>query len=205
MNWLRVLRWLLIRGPEGEGWEGMEEIIIRNWDTRELWSSKPKQGSCTPEFSDLLVSTTSFPSPSPISLILVQNSTIITEYKVKLSRSISPCHNDQVTPSTAYTKSTAYTEYSIHQEYSIHWVQHTPRVQHTPSTAYTEYSIHWIQHPLQIICGPIILMIRNWPQKVARASVVPHCTIHRHQPALCDSWKVKSYCQIPTVASYLND
>jgi len=64
----------------------------------------------------------------PISLFFVHNSNIITEHKVKLSLSISPCHDHELTPSTAYT------------EYSIH------RVQHTPSTAYTEYSIHPVQH-----------------------------------------------------------
>jgi len=43
--------------------------------------------------------------PSPlISPFLVLNSTITSEHKVKLSLSISPCHNHELTPSTAYTK-----------------------------------------------------------------------------------------------------
>jgi len=87
-------------------------------DTR---SSQPNQASHTPDFSYPLVSSTSFSSSSPISLFLVHNSNIITEHKVKLSLSISPCHDHELTPSTAYT------------EYSIH------RVQHTLSTAYTQY------------------------------------------------------------------
>ena len=63
--------------------------------------------------------------PSPlISLFLVLNSTITYEHEVKSSLSISPCHDQKLTPSAAYTK------------YSIHQVQHTPR------TAYTKYSIH---------------------------------------------------------------
>jgi len=81
---------------------------------------------------------------SPSLFSLIHNSTIIAEYNVKSSLSISPCHDHELIPSTAYT------------EYSIHRVQHTPstayteysihRVQHTPSTAYTEYSIHRVQH-----------------------------------------------------------
>jgi len=94
-------------------------------DTR---SSQPNQASRTPDFSYPLVSSTSFPSSSPISLFLVHNPNIITEHKVKLSLSISACHDHELTPSTAYT------------EYSIH------RVQHAPSTACTEYSMHRVQH-----------------------------------------------------------
>jgi len=84
-------------------------------------SFQPNQASRTPDFSYPLVSSKSFSSSSSISLFLVLNSNIITEHKVKLSLSISPCHYHELTPSTAYT------------EYSIH------RVQHTLSTAYTEY------------------------------------------------------------------
>jgi len=99
-----------------------------NTDTR---SSQSNQASRTLDFLYPLVSSTLFSSSSPISLFLVHNSTIIAELKVKSSRSISPCHDHEMTPSTAYTEykhtlSKAYTEYSIH------------RVQHTPSTAYTE-------------------------------------------------------------------
>jgi len=52
----------------------------------------------------------------PISLFLVHNSTIIAEHEVKSSLSISPCHDHELTTSTAYT------------EYSIHRVQHTPKI-----------------------------------------------------------------------------
>jgi len=93
-------------------------------DTR---SSQPTQASRTPDFSNPLVSSTSFSSSSPISPFLVHNSTIIAEPKVKSSLSISPCHHHELTPSTANTK------------YSIH------RVQHTPSTASTQdclFSLH---------------------------------------------------------------
>jgi len=64
----------------------------------------------------------------PPSLFLFHNSTIITEQKVKLSLSIAPCHDYELTMSAGYT------------EYSIDWVQHTP------STAYTEHCIYWVQH-----------------------------------------------------------
>jgi len=87
-------------------------------------SSKPNHASHTPYFSYPLVSPTSFSSSSSISLVLVHNSTIIAEHKVRSLLSISPCHDHELTPSTTYTK------------YNIH------RVQHTLSTAYTEYSIH---------------------------------------------------------------
>jgi len=90
-------------------------------DTR---SSQPNQAGCTPDFSYPLLSSTSFSSSSPIPLFRIHNSSIIPEHKVKSSLSISPCHDHELTPSTAYT------------EYSIH------RVQHTPSIVYTEYSIH---------------------------------------------------------------
>ena len=105
--------------------------------------------------------------PSPlISIFLILNSTITSEHEVESSLSISPCNDQELTPSTAYTKysiyqvqhtpSTAYTEYSIHRvqhtlstaytQYSIH------PVQHTPSTTYTEYSIHRILHHPKIEC-----------------------------------------------------
>jgi len=102
--------------------EGTSPDPVCNYtDTR---SSQPKQAGRSPDFSSPLVSSTSFSSSSPISHFLVHNSTIIEEHEVKLSLSISWCHHDWLTPSTAYTK------YSIHH------------VQHTPSTAHTEYSIH---------------------------------------------------------------
>jgi hypothetical protein len=86
-------------------------------DTR---SSQPNQASHTVDLSYPLVSSKSFSSSSPISLFLVHNSTIIAEHKVKSSLTISPCHDHELTPSTAYI------------EYNIH------RVQHAPSTASTQ-------------------------------------------------------------------
>jgi len=74
----------------------------------------------------------------PISLFLVHNSTIIAEHSVKTLLTISPCHDYQLTPSTAYT------------EYSIH------RVQHTPSTAYTQdclSSLHSYDYLLTLKCS----------------------------------------------------
>jgi len=122
-------------------------------------SSQPDQEGRTPEFSCLHISSTSFSSSSLMSLFLVFNSTIIAEHKVKLSLSISLCHDHELTMSTAYT------------EYSIHSVQHTPctaytvysihRVQHTPCTAYTKHSIHQVQHTPKIVCLPFILMITS--------------------------------------------
>jgi hypothetical protein len=59
-----------------------------------------------------------------MAVFVIHNSTVIAERKVKLSLSISPCHDHELTLSTAYT------EYSIRQ------------VQHTLSTAYTKHIIH---------------------------------------------------------------
>jgi len=172
--------------------EEMGQIIMRNRDLREFRvrvilrspirhvrvcdpecnntntrSSQPNQASRTPDFSYPLVSSTSFLSPSPISLFLIHISTIIAEHKVKSSLSISPWHDHES----------------------------------TPSTAYTEYSIHRVQHPRNIVCLPFILIITSWPLNVTLASGVPPYTINRHQPALYESWRVKSPSHIPTVAS----
>ena len=48
-------------------------------------------------------------------LILIHNSTITWKHEVKSSLSISPCHDQELTPSTVYTK------------FSIHYILHTPR------------------------------------------------------------------------------
>ena len=67
-------------------------------------SYRPNQASRIPDFSYPLVTSTLFLSSSPISLVLVHNSNIITEHKVKLSLSICPCHDHELTPSIAYTE-----------------------------------------------------------------------------------------------------
>jgi len=90
--------------PDTEGTSPDPACTITN-----MRSSQPNQASRNPDVSYLLASTTSFSSSSPISLLLVPNSNIITEHQVKLSLSISPCHDHELTPSTAYT------EYSIHR------------------------------------------------------------------------------------------
>jgi hypothetical protein len=81
----------------------------KNTDTR---SSKPNQVSRTPDFSYPLVSSIFI----PIFIPHLSFSTIIAEYKVMSSLSISPCHDHELTLSTAYT------------EYSIRRVQHTPKI-----------------------------------------------------------------------------
>jgi len=94
-----------------------------NADTRWFQSN---QGGRTPDFSYPLV-ITSFSSSSPIPLFLIHNSTIIAEHKVKSSLSISPCHVQELTPSTAYT------EYSIHARWfvfpSLSWLLVDPWMQ----------------------------------------------------------------------------
>jgi len=84
-------------------------------------SSQSNQAGRTPDCSYPLVSSTWFPSSSPISLVLIHNSTIIAEHKVKSSLSISRCHDHELTPSIEY------------YEYSIHRVQHTSKIVCLPS------------------------------------------------------------------------
>jgi hypothetical protein len=75
--------------------------VCNNTDPRACF---PNHASRTPDFSNLLVFSTSFSSSSPISLFLINISTIIVEHKVKLSFPISTCHDDhELTPSTAST------------------------------------------------------------------------------------------------------
>jgi len=96
--------------------------------------------------------------------------------------------------------STIIAEHIVNSSLSIFsWHDH----ELTPSTAYTEYSIHRVQHPPKIVCLPFILMITSWPLNVASASGVPPYTIDPHQPALHESWKVRSHSHIPMVASWL--
>jgi hypothetical protein len=107
---------------------GTSPNLVSNYS--DMRFSQPNQASCTIDCSFPLVSSTSFSSSSPISLFLVHTSIIITEHKVMSSVSISPCHNPELTLSTAYT------------EYNIHLVQHTL------STVYPQYSIHSVQYIL---------------------------------------------------------
>jgi len=148
------------------------------------------------------------------------------EHNVKSSLSISPCHDHELTLSSAYTEysihqvhftpSTAYTEYNIHRvqhtltttytDYNIQWVQHTPStayteysthpVQHTLSTAYTEYSIH-----PRLFVVPSFSWITSWPMNVPSDTGMHPYTIDRHQLGLHKSAKVKSPCHFPTDAS----
>jgi hypothetical protein len=78
--------------------------------------SQPNQASGTRDISYPLV-VTSCSSSSLISLFLVHNSTIIAEYQVMSSRSMSPYHDRELTPS-----STAYLECSIHR------LQYSPKI-----------------------------------------------------------------------------
>ena len=104
------------------------EIIMRNWDWREfrvqvnlpiqilqvllrIWRVITlMQGLQTPIGQVIPLSSHigSYPpyqiNLNPPFLILVHNSTIITEHKVKSSISISACHDHKLMPSTAYSE-----------------------------------------------------------------------------------------------------
>jgi hypothetical protein len=67
-------------------------------------SFQPNQASHISDFPFPLVWSRLFPSSSTISLFLVHNSNIFTEHKVQLSLCISPCHDHELTLSTAYTE-----------------------------------------------------------------------------------------------------
>jgi len=71
----------------------------------------------------------------PLSLFHVHNFSIIPEQKVKLSLSITPCHDHEFTLSTSYTKSL-----------------------HTPSS-----SVHQLQHLPKLDCLTFILPSTSWP------------------------------------------
>ena len=110
-----------------------------NTDTR---SSQPNQASRNPDLSYPLVSSRSFSSSSLISLFLVHNSTIIAEHKVKSSLSISPWHDHELTPITAYT------EYSIHPRLfvfpSFSWLRVDPWM-HIQLPAYLLTWFPWLR------------------------------------------------------------
>jgi len=77
----------------------------------DMRSSKPNQPTCTPGFSDSLISIQLFPS-WPHALLLAYNSTIITEYQAESSLRISPWYDHE------FTLSIAYMEDSIHSRVS---------------------------------------------------------------------------------------
>jgi hypothetical protein len=100
-------------------------LRCRNTDTS---TSQPSQATHKAHFSHQLVSGTMFSSSSPVSPLFVHHSTILGDYQVKSSFSISRNHDHELTLSTVYIK------YSIRQ------------VQYTLSAAHTEYRIRWVQH-----------------------------------------------------------
>jgi len=103
------------------------DLAYTNTNTRSFQMNKANH---TPAFAYLHVSSTLFPSSSPLSLFPVHNSTIIAEHKVRSSFSISPCHVNQLTPSTSicgvqHSLSTAYTLDSLSSFHS-HEYELTP-------------------------------------------------------------------------------
>jgi len=106
----------------------------------DMRSSQLNQASHTPDDSYLLVFSTLLSSLSPISFFLVHNSTIIVEYEVESSHSISPFNDYQSTWSTTIHLVQAYTE-----------SRHTPSTMTHPVQPFTEYdytpgiTIHGVQ------------------------------------------------------------
>jgi len=121
-----------------------------NNDTR---SSRSNQATHTLDMSHQLVSYTTFSSFTFVTLCLVYNTIIIAEHEIMSSVSISPCHNQELTLSTAYT------EYSIHQRLLVfpsflwlggnRWMYPEHRADlHTWSTANRQLSVRaaWETH-----------------------------------------------------------
>jgi len=86
------------------------DLVCHNTDTR---SSQSNQARRTPHLISTRILHIVLIS-IPISLIIIHNSTIIAERKVKSSLSISVWYNHELTQSTANT------------EFNIHWVLYTP-------------------------------------------------------------------------------
>jgi len=155
-------------------------------------SSKPNPASCTPDFSYPLVSSTSLSSSYPISILPIHKSTIISEYKVKLSLSISPCQDQE------WTRSTAYTKYIIHQ------------VQHTPSTACTKYSIHQVQHiPSTASTQDCLSSLHSPDDELATECGMSfqRASLHDRPPSASSSWELKGKVTLSHshVASWLTE
>jgi len=82
-----------------------------------------------------------------ISLFLVLNSTITEKHEVKSSLSISPCHDQQLTLSPAYT------------EYCIHRILHHPRIYCFPLPA----SLSSLSRPCFTQFSPFaVLQVNQW-------------------------------------------
>jgi len=131
-----------------------------------------------------------------ISLFFILNSGITSEHKVKSFLPILPCHDQQLTLSTAYTEygmnqvqhtpSTAYTEYGLYQ------------VQHTPSTAYNKHSIYSVLHTLNTAYTVYCTMQRS---TVSCSQTVSHLSAdylllnssHSHNYRLTNEWSLRSH------------
>jgi hypothetical protein len=92
------------------------------------------------------------------------------------SLSISPCHDQE------YTLSTAYTEYSIH------------RGQQTPSTAYTVYSIHRVLACTANYIIPTSTISRSQPASPLSVDQVVFNSLHFHNDELTNDYCLSSRC-----------
>jgi hypothetical protein len=108
--------------------------ILENWDIREfhvrdnwpfpirrvrppIWGLLNPNRQVVPRISHIHSYPPYCSHIHPPSRIPILNSTITAEHKVKSSLSISPCHDLELAPSTAYTESTASTH---HCRFSLH-------------------------------------------------------------------------------------
>jgi len=104
-----------------------------------------------------------FPQYSVCFLILVFYSTVTWKNEVKSLLSISPCHNQELTLSTAHT------------DYSKHWVQHTL------SIAYSEYCVI-----------PWSTVACSQPVSLLTANHVVLNSLHSHNYKLTNEWSLSS-------------
>jgi len=161
--------------------EEMGQIIMRSWDLREF--------------------RVRVNIPSPIVWVRVPMRRVIT-----LIRGL-PNPIRQVIPLISHNRSYPPHRSHLHPPSVSFSSTSQPSSQNTklshPSLSLHGMIMSWhrVQHPPKIVCLPFILMIMSWPLNIASASGVPPYMIDRHQPALYESWKAKSPCHIPTVAS----
>jgi len=165
--------------------EEMGQIIMRSWDLREFrvrvnWPSPERQVRVLIQ----CVITTIRGLPNPIRQVVP----LISHIRSYL------LHRSHLHPASLSFSSTSQPSSQntklCHPSLSLHGMI---------------MSWHRVQHPPKIVCLPFILMITSWPLNITSPSGVPCYTIDRHQPALYESWKVKSPFHIPTVARYLTN
>jgi len=197
MTSLRVVRWWSSWGRERERWEGMGEIIMRNFDLTEFhvqvnWTFPMRQVWIT--IWRVIAPIRGLPNPIRRVIPLISH-----------SRSDSPHHSHRHPLTLSFLSTTlppsGNTKLGHPSPLLRFMIMSSCTVPHKLSTAYTQFSTHQVQLPPKFDCLPFILTITSCPQNGVCASTAPPYAIDCHQPALHDSSKINSHCHFLTVAS----